>query len=318
MDQLRGARGGRPGRGYPRGGAPRVLALPTERAAAVTTPSERQHLVLDVLAGCPAEDVAARAGVEPELLRRWVALFVEGGALRLAGRLDPSSFEARDRFLVLVAHEFRTPLAVIRGWVETLQAGGLSAEVHDDALAVVARQVDHLERIARDAIDAGAVAQGRLRLAVGPLDLRAAVARVAAATASPADALVEVEAGPPAVVEADADRVEQVSADVLAHARRLVVDAPVRVRFDAGDEQVTVTVEATGRPLSFEEASELFEPYGRSDTSVGTGLGLYVCRALLAAHGGEIGLRSSGATSQFWFRLPRVGPPGAAHDEESR
>jgi signal transduction histidine kinase len=141
------------------------------------------------------------------------------------------------------------------------------------------------------------------------------------------DSPIVVEDGPEVLVVADSARMEQVVADVYAHAARLSLGDTITVAVDAvmpdpdqrsgGDAgrgggsggQVTVTVTVIGRPLTFEEASELFEPYGRSDTSTGTGLGLFLCRALLAAHGGEIGLRSSGSTSEFWFRLPCSGPP---------
>jgi signal transduction histidine kinase len=63
-----------------------------------------------------------------------------------------------------------------------------------------------------------------------------------------------------------------------------------------------------GHELDIGEAAALLEPYARADTSFGTGLGLYLCRALLVAHGGEIGLRAEGGTSVFWFRVPRSGP----------
>jgi signal transduction histidine kinase len=272
----------------------------------VTTAAERRRLALAVLGGRSVGDVAAEAGVEPELVARWTEVFVDGGTLRLAGRMDPSSFEARDRFLVLVAHEFRTPLAIIRGWVETLQGAGIPDDVRRDAMAVVLRQVDNLERVASDALDAGAVARGQLRLVVQPVDLRALLR---SAAASVRGAPVEVEEGTEMLVIADSARIEQVAGDVLAHALRLSLGDPVRIALEVGDAgQVTTTVSVTGRSLSFEEASELFEPYGRADTSVGTGLGLFLCRALLTAHGGEIGLRSSGATSAFWFRLPSGGP----------
>ena len=63
-----------------------------------------------------------------------------------------------------------------------------------------------------------------------------------------------------------------------------------------------------GRELDIADAAALLEPYARADTSFGTGLGLYLCRALLVAHGGEIGLGAESGTSVFWFSVPRAGP----------
>ena len=258
--------------------------------------------MLTVLAGRPVAEVAEESGVEPELVGRWVAMFEEGGMTRLSGLADPNSFEARDRFLVLVAHEFRTPLTVVRGWVETLQQRDLPDDLRAEALRTVLRQVDNLERIARNALDAGAVARNQLRLTVAPVELRALLTHVAGETAA-------VRGGPDVVVVADRTRIEQVAGDVMAHAVRLATRGLPTVEVESRRSDAVVTVTAVGRPLTYDEAADLFEPYGRSDTSVGTGLGLFVCRALLAAHGGEMGLRSSGEISDLWFRLPKAGPP---------
>lgn len=262
-----------------------------------------------VIAGQPTTRVAAGLRVQPEVVDHWVELFVEGGRLRLAGRLDPSSFEARDRFLVLIAHEFRTPLTTIGGWVETMLSEELSPAQLRRGMHVVMQQVAHLERIAGDAIDAGAVARGQLRLVVGPVKLPSLVAAVAGALGAPN---LEVGEGGEVEVVVDRTRMERIIADVVAHAMRLAAGAPVSITIDDGQlERVTVKVTVAGRELSYQDASGLFEPYQRSDTSVGTGIGLFLSRALLAAHGGEIGLRSGKDGTEFWFWVPRSGPePG--------
>jgi signal transduction histidine kinase len=259
---------------------------------------------LAVLAGTSLGQVAADAGVEPELVQRWVHLFVEGGKLRLDGRMDPSSYEARDRFLTLIAHEFRTPLAIIAGWVETLRAGDLPPQLTETALSAIARQVAYLQRIARDALDAGAVARGQLRLVVGRLDLRSLMAAV---VDSMQDAACLDGDGPVSVV-GDAARLEQVAAEVVAHARRLAGEGPVCITVRSDAVMATVEAAAAGSRLSFADAAVLFEPFERSDTSIGTGLGLFLCRALLSAHGGEIGVRSDDHATVFWFRVPVLGP----------
>ncbi|MCU4185805.1 hypothetical protein K6U06_15660 [Acidiferrimicrobium sp. IK] len=279
----------------------------------MTASADRAEAVLAVLKGASSESVAAGLEVEPELVERWVELFIEGGRLRLAGRLDPSSFEARDRFLVLIAHEFRTPLTTIGGWVETMLSDELTPELRQQGMEVILKQVAHLERIASDALDAGAVARGQLRLVVGPVRLRSLICAIAA---SARDGNVKVDEGAEVEIVADGARMEQVIGDVVAHAVRLAAGGPVVATIDGSHPaRVTVTVSVAGRSLSYQEASELFEPYRRSDTSVGTGLGLFLSRALLAAHGGEIGLRSGNQGTEFWFRVPRSGPdPGPLVD----
>jgi signal transduction histidine kinase len=262
----------------------------------VTTTAQRARAALEVLNGVPVEAVAAAMAVEPELVQRWASQYAEGGELRLAGRMDPSSFEARDRFLALIAHEFGTPLSIIGGWVETMLSAEVPPETRHMALDVIAKQVTHLERIARDALDAGAVARGQLRLLVAPVDLRALLSGVAA---SMRDADLIVEPGPEVVIQADAHRLEQVAGSLLGHARRLAGTGTVALRISDGHAgQVEVVADIGARQIA----------YDREDTSIGTGLGLFLCRALVSAHEGEIGVRSDGAGTAFWFRLPKDGP----------
>jgi signal transduction histidine kinase len=237
---------------------------------------------------------------------QWVDLFCAGGEARLAegAPLEPVT---RDRFLTLIAHEFRTPLSIIAGWVDVMLAGRpVPVEVLDDALPSIRRQVAHLERVARDALDAGAVARGQLRLMVAPVELRDLVAGV---VSSMRDPHLVLSAGEAVEVVADGSRLEQVVGGVLEHARRLADDGEVVVEIDTtADDHVTVRALVEGRELDIADAAALLEPYARADTSFGTGLGLYLCRALLVAHGGEIGLGAESGTSVFWFSVPRAGP----------
>jgi signal transduction histidine kinase len=272
----------------------------------MTTTEERIAAARAVLGGTPVAVVAKGLAVEAELVQRWVDLYTEGGELRLAGRMDPTSFEARDRFLTLIAHEFRTPLTIIGGWVETMLSSDLPADTRAGALDAVARQVRHLERIASDALDAGAVARGQLRLVVAPVELRGLLRSVAASVQDPE---VTVEDGPAVDVIGDAHRLEQVVGNLVGHARRLAERNPVRLSLrEEHPGRATVDVTIVDRQLPFDAVATLFEPYDREDTSIGTGIGLFLARALIVAHGGEIGVRSDDAATTFWFRLPSGGP----------
>ncbi|HET9061048.1 MAG TPA: ATP-binding protein, partial [Acidimicrobiales bacterium] len=82
----------------------------------------------------------------------------------------------------------------------------------------------------------------------------------------------------------------------------------VRVELSVQDGAATLRALVAERELDIADAAALLEPYARADTSFGTGLGLYLCRALLVAHGGEIGLRGESGTTVFWFSLPVAGP----------
>ncbi len=264
----------------------------------------RVEAALSVLRGASVAQVAQGLGVSTQVVLEWVDLFCEGGEARLAGGapLDPGN---RDRFLTLIAHEFRTPLAVIRGWADLLAGNEAPAEVRTEALAAIRRQVAHLERVARDALDAGAVARGQLRLMVAVVELRRLVSEVMASVRA---TNIELAPGEDVEVVADGSRLEQAVGGVLEHACRLAGDRPVLVEVSRTGASALVRASVQGRELDIGEAAALLEPYARADTSFGTGLGLYLCRALLVAHGGEIGLRSEAGTTVFWFSVPLSGP----------
>ena len=267
----------------------------------------RIEAALAVLGGESPAVVAARAGVEVELVERWCDLFIAGGCNGVAGRTEPAT-ASRDRFLALASHEFMTPLTVVRGWAETLLgAPDLPEEVRNNALEAVARAARQLERIAHDCLDAAAVALGRFRLIVHEVELTGLVAR---AIADFGEDRVRLAPSPPAAVTADPERVEQVLRNLLANAVQHGGPGPIEVTVTGGVDHVLVTVSNEGT-IHPDAAYALFEPWVRSGGAGGRGLGLYACRAVVAAHGGHIGARGEDDRTEFWFRLPIEGPPSA-------
>lgn len=264
----------------------------------------RVEAALSVLGGASVAQVADEFGVSPEVVLQWVDLFCEGGESRLAEGA-PQGPGNRDRFLTLIAHEFRTPLAIIGGWADLLSSEEAGPEVTEEALASIRRQVAHLARVARDSLDAGAVARGQLRLILAPVELRGLVRNVMASMRTDN---IELVPGEEVELVADGSRLEQVVGGVLEHARRLASERPASVEVAQEGGHAVLRASVPGRELDIGEAAALLEPYARADTSFGTGLGLYLCRALLVAHGGEIGLRAEHGTTVFWFSLPLSGP----------
>ena len=127
----------------------------------------RAEAALSVLRGVSVAQVAEERGVAPEVVLQWVDLFCEGGEARL-DRESPGrpSYPGQvpDVGSARVPHPAR----------DHLRLGGHTAlvpraQIREEALASIRRQVSHLERVARDALDAGAVARGKLRLIVAPV-----------------------------------------------------------------------------------------------------------------------------------------------------
>lgn len=283
---------------------------PTVRRAPVDA---RVTSVMAVLAGVAPDVVAERSGVARGVLDRWVAAFLDGGRAALEqGSTEEARSHNRDRYLGLVAHELRSPLSMIQGWVDVLDDPATSAEERSAGLAAIAAQVARLRRLADDALDATSVAMGRLELDLRPHGLVDAVRQVLAdrpGTRSLLDVTEDV------VVRLDLVRFGQVLHNLMDNARTHGTGAAsVAVRRVGMFGEVVVT--SPGRPIEPDVARMLFEPFERGTTAgEGVGLGLYVCRSLTVAHGGQIGLRVEPDANRFWVRLP-VAPPDVLALEE--
>lgn len=264
------------------------------------TADVRATAVLAVLAGVSAELVAQRNGVAREVLDSWVEVFVAGGRQGLAGETTAEAVVQRDRHLGVVAHELRSPLQMIRGWAELL-ADEVDTDLIPRAAAGIVAQVDRLQRLSDDAVDATAVALGRLRLFPTTESLAATVAAIVGARSVGRPVLVVDD---DAMVDIDVDRFGQILDNLLENARMHGDGrATITVRRHADD--AIVTISSPGQPIAPEDVQRLFEPFQRGRTDAdGVGLGLFVCRSLVAAHGGQMGLRTSVDGNHFWLRLP--------------
>lgn len=283
-------------------------------AATETSEDVRVHAVLAVLGGESASAVAAELGCAEALVVRWTQQFVHGGseALKGNGSMDAA---ARDRFLALLAHEVRTPLTVITGWVHTLEAQLVAAEksATDDpmlgvALTAMSSQCERLRNLADDLRDSAAVAMGRLQLDVTDVDVGSVVGRVVEIYDTARIELVGVE---PATIRADAGRLRQMLSNLVADGlSRTVGSLQFRVVDGPATGWVEFRLRVPGPPPPMETMLALFEPFDRGTGDAFVGLGLYVTRALAVAHGGQCGADADDDSITFWIRLPPVPPTG--------
>ena len=216
---------------------------------------------------------------------------------------------ARREFIARISHDLRTPLTAIKGLVVNLQDIAPSEML--PALATMDEQTERLIRLVNDLLALSRLQRGELPLRRAETDL-AAIARSAASLAGEkarrqgvALLLDLPEVLPP--VSGDADRLQQVVVNLLDNALKYApAGGTVELRGTAADGQVTVLVLDDGRGLTEEEAARAFEPYFRGPGG-GTGLGLSIAREIVAAHGGQIWLKSrpqSGA--EAGFSLPQT------------
>lgn len=223
--------------------------------------------------------------------------------------------EGRRRQLIGdVAHELRTPLANIRGVMEGLADGVLTAE--PATFYQVEREVTRLQRLVQDLEALSRAEAGQLLLDREPLDpasfIEEAVARLRPQYVEKGVNLDVHMASPLPSVSVDKWRMTQVMMNLLGNALQYTPQGgQVTVTAEQDQEQVVVRVADNGIGIAAEHLPYVFERFYRVDKSRsraggGSGIGLTITRYLVEAHGGRIGAQSGGAGqgSAFTFTLP--------------
>lgn len=214
--------------------------------------------------------------------------------------------ERQKRLLADVAHELRTPLAVIRAEAEAIVDGVHPAD--SEHLAPVLDATRRLERLVEDLRTLSLSEAGMLRPAAEPVDVGELLAGAVAVQRRAAD-----EAGVALLVEGagqevtgDAIRLRGAVDNLLANAlRHTPRGGLVRVseRREGGDVVIEVADNGSGIPKDL--LPRVFERFSRGEESPGSGLGLAIAREIVEAHGGTIGVESAlGRGSTFTVRLP--------------
>jgi two-component system phosphate regulon sensor histidine kinase PhoR len=237
------------------------------------------------------------------------ALFID------VSRLEQLERVRRD-FVADFSHEVRTPLAGIRSALETLESGGLDEEQEQRLHAIMMRQLNRLETLAREVGELKQIESGEVLLERRNIDLRTIAEAVAADLAArPSTQGVRLRVtGGSTVVSVDPRKFEQILSNLVDNAIRYGGaggEVIIEVGEDDGASFVRVTDFGAGIPP--EEQERIFNRFYRVDRSRtadgrGAGLGLAIARHLVLLHGGVLSVRSeSGKGATFEVRLPRTG-----------
>ncbi|WP_298815719.1 sensor histidine kinase [Chloroflexus sp.] len=214
-----------------------------------------------------------------------------------------------------VAHELRTPLAGIEGYLEGLIDGVMPAET--DTFLEMKQEVRRLRRLVDDLQTLSRVEAGQITLTFTTFDINEVIRRVIAQIQPQVlDGCLQViceSAEQPLLTRADPDRVAQILLNLLGNAVRYTPEGGcIIIRSAMVDEQVQVKVEDTGIGIAPEHLPYIFERFYRADpsrarTSGGSGIGLTIARHLAWAMGGDISAASAGVGkgSTFTLTLPR-------------
>ena len=237
--------------------------------------------------------------------RRLVRLVVALRDNRTRERTDRS----RADLVSTVAHELRSPLTSVKGFTATLLAkwDRFNDEQKMLMLRTVNADADRVTRLLTELLDVSRIDAGRLEMRRQVVDLPRAVAKaVAGRVAGGEDEerfVVRVEGGLPEMW-ADPDKIDQVVGNLVENALRHGAGrVTVTVRpFDDGAE---VLVEDEGEGIPPETTARVFTRFWRGNRGRGTGLGLYIVKGLVEAHGGSVEVgRAAGGGALFRFVLP--------------
>lgn len=236
---------------------------------------------------------------------------------RLARRI--ASLEAQrelarmqDEFISTISHELRTPLGFIKGYVTTLMREDTTwdEEKRAEFLRIIDDESDRLRELIDNLLDSSRLESGSLSMTLEPARLgpilRGAVQRIQSAHED-MQVTLEIPDDLP-IQRIDSTRIAQVLDNFLNNAQKYAPEANVTVRTTLHEDNVVVEVIDDGRGIDADHTPHLFERFYRvpQETSKrGTGLGLYICRKIIEAHSGEIGVESTiGRGTRFYFTLP--------------
>jgi len=276
-----------------------------------------------------------------EDLGRRAALAIDNARLYAEAQ---AAVRSRDVFLTVASHELRTPLTALQIQVHSVRRlaaraagqpgpppGDMSAPPRSAErqsleriaakIEVAARQVARLTRLVDDLLDVSQIGAGRLRLRVDPVELVELVHEILArleGQLAQAKCRVELRAEEDIVGHWDRSRLDQVIVNLLSNAMKYGAGKPIEIDLSGGASGARLCVRDHGIGIAPEDQSRIFERFERAVSArqyAGLGMGLWIVRKIVAAHGGSIRVDSRpGAGASFTVELPLKAPAWASVD----
>ena len=276
---------------------------------------------LGIVTGSPEQEYA----VETKAGSRWVGVTraferTSGGAIAKTTVLvrDITQRMRRDiansEVISAVSHELRSPLTSVKGFTATLlnRWDRLDDETKKHLLTTINADADRLTRLIGELLDVSRIEAGRLELRTQPLQVPHVASVVAERHGSDSHILeLNFESNFPTVV-ADADKVTQILTNLVENAIKYSpADTTIRLTAEEQGNEVHIKVADQGQGIEPEDLPFIFERFRQTTTGTGktrnsVGLGLYIVRALVNAHGGRVWADSKvGQGTTFTIALPR-------------
>jgi PAS domain S-box-containing protein len=304
------------------------------RSITTIVPLDRRHEVVEIMARLAQGERIAHH--ETERLRKdgtRVEVSVSISPIRDGrGRITGAATIARDiterrdlerkkqQFLTMVAHDLRSPLAAILGYAQLL---GRRKTFDERAVTTIASRAGQMSRLITDVLEAARSEAGRLELRRTPIDLAALIGECIAQVTGLTGILdIRLDAPEqPVCGQWDADRLTQVFVNLLDNAAKYGQGGEIFVRVTGLPDEARVAVMDRGPGIAPDALDRIFDRFARATDSPsapsGVGLGLFISKTLVEAHGGRIWVESElGRGSTFTVFLPYA-PVKAVEDESN-
>ncbi len=223
--------------------------------------------------------------------------------------------EIKTTFISVISHELKTPVALIKGYVGTLRREDAvwDRSVVQDSLAVIEEEADHLTELIENLLDASRLQAGALKINLADVSLETLARRIVErfrTQTSNHTFMVDIAVDFPGIL-GDEDRLGQVFNNLISNAIKYSPEGgEIRISGQARPEQVIICISDQGEGVAPEDIPHIFDRFYRSQKATrntkGAGLGLYLARAVIEAHGGRIWVDPKpGAGARICFSLPR-------------
>lgn len=222
--------------------------------------------------------------------------------------------EMKSTFISVVSHELKTPVALIKGYVSTLRREDATwdTEIVHDSLAVIEEEADRLTQMIENLLDATRLQAGGIQIKRSDLALDQLAQRVAKKMQTQTTAhqiTIDFPSDFP-VILADESRIMQVITNLVGNAIKYSPGGEIRLSGQVRADVVILCVSDEGPGIAPDDIPHIFDRFYRAPkmarNTKGAGLGLYLTRAIVEAHGGQIWVDSDGTKgAKICFSLPR-------------